>query len=47
MTPFLKLIHKIEKDEKNFQLDRSDDVFVVASLLKVRYSFTKVSLFTD
>lgn len=31
-----KIIHKIEKDEVDFQFDpRTDDVFVVASLLKV------------
>ncbi|KAH8120524.1 hypothetical protein DFH11DRAFT_1560466 [Phellopilus nigrolimitatus] len=29
-----EMIHKVEKDEKNFQFYPSDDIFVVASLLK-------------
>lgn len=28
-------MHKIEKDERNFQFSPTDDVFVIASLLKV------------
>lgn len=29
------MMHKVERDEKNFQFYPSDDIFVVASLLKV------------
>ena len=29
-------MHKIERDERNFQFYQADDVFVIASLLKVR-----------
>ncbi|THH11784.1 hypothetical protein EW145_g435 [Phellinidium pouzarii] len=29
-----EMVHKVEKDEKNFQFYPSDDIFVVASLLK-------------
>ena len=31
------MIHSVEKDEKNFQLYPSDDIYVVMSLLKVSY----------
>ena len=29
------MLHQVERDEKNFQFYPSDDIFVVASLLKV------------
>ena len=36
-----QMMHQVERDEKNFQFYPSDDVFVIASLLKVRSLITK------
>lgn len=41
------MIHSVEKDEKNFQLYPSDDIYVVGSLLKVLNSVLRCVNFAE
>ena len=45
--PCIKVALKVEKDERNFEFYPSDDIFVVAALLKVVVAFVMTLNFSD